>query len=91
MAEIKVCPVCGKEFTDRTRKYCGPKCSKEGYQRRQAKYSIDRYHTEKENHQRELSRTKKLSPLEEISRRARKAGMSYGQYVALEYARVKKD
>lgn len=90
MAEIRICPVCGKEFTDRTRKYCSPKCSKEGYRRRQADYSIKRYHTEKESRQGEAGRTKKLSPLEEISRRAREAGMSYGQYVALEYARIKR-
>lgn len=90
MAEIKVCPVCGREFTDQDRKYCSPKCSKEGYRRRQADYSIKKYHTEKESRQGEARRTKKLSPLEEKSRRAREAGLSYGQYVALEYARIKK-
>lgn len=86
MEEIRICPVCGKEFTDRTRKYCSPKCSKEGYRRKQAKYSIDRYHTEKERRIEEAWEPRKESPLEEMARRAREAGMTYGQYVALEYA-----
>lgn len=90
MAEIKVCPVCGKEFTERTRKYCSPKCSKEGYRRRQLKYSIDRYHEEKENRQKAAGRIKKVSPLEEAARKAREAGMTYGQYVALEYAKIRR-
>lgn len=86
MEEIRTCPICGREFTDRTRKYCSPKCSKEGYRRRQANYSIKRYHTEKEKQLKESRGPRKESPLQEMARRAREAGMSYGQYVALGYA-----
>ncbi len=90
MEEIRTCPVCGREFTDRTRKYCSPKCSKEGYRRRQAKYSIARYHTEKDKQIKEAKKPKKESPLERLAREAREAGMTYGQYVALEYAKTKR-
>lgn len=90
MEEIRICPVCGKEFIDRTRKYCSPKCSKEGYRRRQLKYSIDRYHEEKENQLRETKKPKEKSQLERLAREAREAGMTYGQYVALEYAKIKR-
>ncbi len=86
MEEIRTCPVCGREFIDRTRKYCSPKCSKEGYRRRQAKYSIKRYHTEKENQLGATKEPKGENQLERLARKAREAGMTCGQYVALEYA-----
>ena len=81
MEEIRTCPVCGMEFTDRTRKYCSPKCSKEGYRRRQLKYSKERQ--EKENQLRRTEKPKEKSQLERLAKEAREAGMTYGQYVAL--------
>lgn len=85
MEEIRTCPVCGREFTDRTRKYCSPKCSKEGYRRRQAKYSIEKYH--KDKRVKEDGKPKEERPIEALARKAREAGMSYGQYVALEHTK----
>ena len=73
MEEIRTCPVCGREFTDRTRKYCSPKCSKEGYRRRQAKYSIKRYHTEKEN---QLGATKEPKGENQLERLAKESKRS---------------
>lgn len=90
MKEVKICPVCGGKVTAKNRKYCSPKCSKEGYRRRQANYSIKRYHTEKEKQLKESRGPRKESQLQEMARRAREAGMSYGQYVALGYARGKR-
>lgn len=90
MEEIRTCPVCGMEFTDRTRKYCSPKCSKEGYRRRQLKYSKERQHEEKENQLRRTEKPKEKSQLERLAKEAREAGMTYGQYVALEYAKIKR-
>ena len=86
MEEAKICPVCGGKVTAKNRKYCSPKCSKEGYRRRQAKYSIKRYHTEKENQLGATKEPKGENQLERLARKAREAGMTYGQYVALEYA-----
>lgn len=86
MDRIRTCPVCGREFTDRTRKYCSPKCSNEGYRKRQAKYSIEKYHTEKDKQNKEGKKPKKESSLERLAREAREARMTYGQYVALGYA-----
>lgn len=87
METAKICPVCGKEFTEKNRKYCSHECSNEGYRRRQAKCSKERYHAEKER-LKEAGKVKKESPLQEMARKAREAGMTYGQYVALEYGRI---
>lgn len=90
MKEVKICPVCGGKVTAKNRKYCSPKCSKEGYRKRQAKYSIEKYHTEKDKQNKEAKKPKKESQLERLAREAREAGMTYGQYVALEYAKIKR-
>lgn len=88
MEEAKICPVCGGKVTAKNRKYCSPKCSKEGYRRRQAKYSIEKYHKDKRI--KEDGKPKEERPIETLARKAREAGMTYGQYVALEYAKIRR-
>lgn len=72
----KTCPICGKEF-EGNRKYCNKECSKKGYRLKQ----ITR--TEKKRKLKQKSRTND-NRLQTIAKEARKAGMSYGQYVALQ-------
>ena len=92
MGKISVCQVCGKEFeiTGSRRKYCSKKCSEKGYRIDQNRRSKERNQREREKRQRTAGRTKKLSPLDEVARKAREAGMTYGQYVALDYANIKR-
>lgn len=70
------CVICGKIFPSRCgAKYCSTECKKEG-DRRNAKVSAQRRKEEK-------NRPKiKSQTLAEIAKKAREAGMQYGDYVA---------
>ena len=76
-----ICPICGNEFPKyKTRKYCSPKCSKEAKRRQdleKQKINIREY----------VAMKKKPEPykprvsIEEVVRRAKAEGLTYGQYV----------
>ena len=77
----KNCTVCGKEFDAYTKnqKFCSPECKKESdrinnqwYRQKQAE--------ERKKRQEQIKRKKAVA---DIAAEARKAGMSYGKYVAL--------
>lgn len=73
---ILKCEYCRKEFYTNNRivKYCGAACrSKAGDERK------------REREQAQNNQIKNLS-LDETNRRARAAGMSYGKFVAMQYA-----
>ena len=83
MEKVRICPVCGREVTDRNRKYCCEECSKKGYIRNQIRL--------KEEKEKRAGRQKRESSLQELARKAREAGMTYGQYVAMDYARIRRE
>lgn len=87
MEKVRICPVCGREVTERNRKYCCEECSKKGFIGKQIKRNKERDQRLKEEKEKRAGRRRMRSPLEELARRAREAGMSYGQYVGLEYAK----
>lgn len=71
----KKCDYCKKDFyaANHNKKYCSKECMKAAQKERdKARY---------EEKKKELERP----TLTEINRRAREAGMSYGQYVAMKY------
>ena len=79
----KVCPMCGKTFIGKhNQKYCGKECSATATRERHKKQKrVDDYKQKLEGYQQES----KVS-LEEAARKAREAGLTYGQYMAREYA-----
>lgn len=89
MEEIKICPVCGRKFIHRNRKYCCAECSKKGYLKNQTRRNKER--RLKGGMMRRIEHPKPESTLQEKARKAREAGMTYGQYVAMEYARIRRD
>lgn len=91
MGEVRICPVCSGEVTDRNRKYCCAECSKKGYIRSQIRRNKERDKRLKEEKEKRAGRRRPESPLEELARKAREAGMTYGQYVAMDYARIRRD
>lgn len=91
MEKTRICPVCGGEVTDRNRKYCCEACSKKGYIKKQIERNKERDQRLKEAQEKNTGRRRPESPLEELARKAREAGMTYGQYVAMDYARIRRD
>ena len=91
MEEIKICTVCGRKFSHRNRKYCCAECSKKGYLMSQTKRNKARERRLKEERAKRMGFPKRESPLQEKARKAREAGMTYRQYVAMEYARIRRD
>lgn len=77
----KKCVYCNKEFyADRHQtRYCSMKC------RRAAQEQRNKERAEEENHIEKRDNKPHTSNLLEINRKAREAGMSYGQYVAMKY------
>ncbi len=85
MEKTRICPVCGGEVTNRNRKYCCEACSKKGYLKNQIRRNKERDKRLKEEKEKRAGRRRPESPLEELARKAREAGMTYGQYVGMEY------
>lgn len=81
MQYTKSCKHCGNEFltTNKNRIYCSDKCS------RKENKKIQR---EKYKQERELLERKKQNNLVKTNEAARAAGLSYGKYVALQYAKT---
>lgn len=82
-----ICKVCGKSFMKVRKgqipKYCSPECKKEWTIPRQRELS----RMSKER-QRKLKLIKKnKQTIANVNEIARKNGMSYGQYMALQYAK----
>lgn len=84
MKEIRKCAICGREFMAKNgkSKYCGKSCRVEGNRiiarEHQRQYSKENK-LPKVIEKREKSKSRMTIP--EIVAAARKAGMSYGQYV----------
>lgn len=74
---IKKCPICGREFESSRRKYCSAPCSKEGQRIKALKLFETRQKLDEMNGLRKTA-------LRDTARAAREAGMSYGQYVAMQ-------
>ena len=91
MEKVRICPVCGGNVTDRNRKYCCEECSKKGYIRNQIKRNKERDKRLKKEKEKRAGRQKRESSLQELARKVREAGMTYGQYVAIDYARIRRE
>lgn len=82
MAE-SICPQCGKTFVKKCRgkqKFCSKECC--------GKYMNAQKTTEEKQKEKEQKTSKKVaagSSIAEISRLAREAHMTYGQYVAVNH------
>lgn len=74
---IKTCPICGKSFKSSYRKYCSDECSKQGQKINQLNLHETRRKIQEKNGLRK-------NAIRDTARAAREAGMSYGQYVALQ-------
>lgn len=74
---IKTCPICGKSFKSSYRKYCSDECSKQGQKVNQFKLHETKRKIQEKNGLRK-------NALRDTAREAREAGMSYGQYVAIQ-------
>ena len=81
MQYTKNCKYCGNEFltTNKNRIYCSRECSNN---------EIAKKKREKHKQERELLESKKQNNLVKINEAARAAGLSYGKYVALQYAKT---
>lgn len=89
MDKVRICPVCGGEVTDR--KYCCEACSKQGYIKKQIERNKERDKRLKETQEKYARRRRLENPLDELARKARETGMTYGQYVAMDYTRIRRD
>ena len=77
----KKCPVCGKVFKPSGRqKYCNPKCTDIAQRNKLKSLNVEG-----------KSRALREKSLSEVAAEARKAGMTYGQYMAREYAEQVKE
>lgn len=78
----KTCPICGKEFLTKIKKtkYCSEECRREKERRRAIKQW-----EEKKAEQQKKKKEKHIPQLDELNRRAREAGMTYGKYMAEKY------
>lgn len=90
MAEIRTCPICGREFVTERRRYCSESCSREARGKQQKTYNREMSRKPEQVSTKPRVKSKKENSLQELARKAREAGMSYGQYVALEYAKIKR-
>lgn len=85
MTEIRICAVCGKSFEAHreTEVCCSKECKDERRREQIRSYRRDKAQEKKFEEQKkkkQVSRNK--NSLTEIAIEARKAGMTYGQYVA---------
>ena len=79
MEILRNCDWCKKEYlaSNRNSKYCCIDCKNSNRKERSNILSRQRYEKQKRN-----MKTRNNNMLTEISKKAREAGMSYGQYVA---------
>lgn len=88
-----MCLVCGKVFMTRHSKRitCGPECNyernkalaRENAHRKTKKYLAELAAMQEPEPKPKPREQKKVESIEEIQRRARESGMSYGQYMAM--------
>ena len=81
MRELRKCVICGKEYITSiyNSKYCSEECKMQGI--RALNKINDRAKRERRMAER-VARENSHKPLIDIAVEAKKAGMSYGQYVA---------
>lgn len=85
MKKIKKCDICSKEYlaTSERRRYCSDPCRKEANRRNIRERNRQRAEKAKESVLIEVpEKKKKEMSLTEMAAAARKAGMTYGQYMA---------
>ena len=84
MLKEKKCPICGSIFVGRPNKiYCSAKCCKKASKEYERKRGEERKKPEAEK-KKHKSKLESLN-LEEINKKARAEGLSYGQYMAKYY------
>lgn len=81
MAEERICAICGKTFIagKYNAKYCSVECQDEGRRNHDKKNRKAGQERKKEERK---SKKKRQKALVDIAVEAKKAGMTYGQYVA---------
>lgn len=90
MEKVKTCPICGREFVTERRRYCSESCSREARIEDQKRRNRELNRKPRPASVKPRVRPKEESSLQELARKAREAGMTYGQYVALEYAKIRR-
>ena len=84
MERVRTCEMCGNKFVGRpNKKYCSEECRKKGAAEYNRKRSEERQKPKVEN-KKPKSKLRALT-IEQINRRARAEGLTYGQYVAKYY------
>ena len=79
--KIKNCIVCGKELPLQKRTYCSNACALTMKTKKQMEENKSEYKKPKAEEKPKVIKKKVLS-LDEVSKLAREAGLTYGQYVA---------
>lgn len=92
--EQRICPVCGKTFDNKRRKYCSVVCSGKANKNKAKEYSKKEYKKVKRKRRKKKAVLGKVpsasqeSSLQKTAREAKEAGMTYGQYVGIEHAKL---
>lgn len=83
------CPECGQEFvpTRGQQKYCGKGCYTKEQRKRNREYMKKYNANQKAGKKKEKPKQKPNQELVDVAAEARKAGMSYGQYVSQQWIR----
>lgn len=89
MEKVKICPVCGREFVTERRRYCSEGCSREARIKNQKIRNRELSRKPRPISTKPRGKPEQVSSLQELARKAREAGMTYGQYVASEYVNHK--
>ncbi len=90
--EQRICPVCGKVFENKRRKYCTPECTRKANKKKAVEYSRKEYGKMKRKRQAERKELEKShnapagDALQKVAGAAKEAGMTYGQYVGMLYS-----
>lgn len=84
MTQEKNCLVCGKRFMAKRidQVYCGANCRKIAFKKYRKEWGEETRARERELKAEKMKKPK-INSVAEIAVEARKAGMSYGQYVAM--------
>lgn len=83
MKKTRTCPICGREFVTERRRYCSESCSREARIENQKRANREMSRKPRMISPAPREKPCKENSLQELARKAREAGMSYGQYVAL--------
>lgn len=91
--EQRICPVCGKAFENKRRKYCTAECTRKTNKKKAVEHSRKEYGKVKRKRRAEKKELEKSRAelaedgLQKMAGAAKEAGMTYGQYVGMIYSK----